>query len=297
MCIRSGVAVLSAVAVAAACSADSPPGDPAEECTAEDAASNVAGQPLKATAADAILPGELYAVYSAIGNPLDGAVDNNSVIYVLSGTGSDVLIFGMGYGNPGGDATYYRGAEVDALADAAADVAVVDRVVTSCMGRTRDASVTLVVPHMHLDHVNQEFVSALEALGYGVERTLVHTLDENGATCGTGTSAVPCCGAPTCNPSAPAWGTPYDPPWTSETLASFETIGTSGDACADELEVFQSTSGEAWSLHSARANHTPGSLNLVGPTAGLFVMGAADTACQPPPGASVLRIHGNVVLP
>lgn len=244
---------------------------------------------------DEILPGEIYVVYS--GKERNGALENVSNIYLFRGQDEGATVplwvFGAGYGDPGGDWAYLNDGSTSSRS-AMADVADVDHVVRACMGLDPSlVEVRFLAPHFHLDHLNQEFFTALEAFGYDVATIFVHVLDTHGATCGT--TSVPCCGEPC---SKETFGAPYDPPWNPETLARFTFVGAEDGMCLDPVMDFETPlAGTVRVLHD-RGSHTPGSLILESDVLGVRIWGAAvDQSCSPQTPLHGWKIHGIVDPP
>lgn len=222
-----------------------------------------------------IVAGDLDVVYSELVHTSNGSFSQTSNIYVLrgasSGSGTLVWIFGSGYGDPLGDVYEYRQHKVDASHFASFDVDHVDEAITGDFGLARgEVKIRFITPHGHLDHVNQEFFTALHDLGYTIDRIFVHAADLELATCNLG----PCCNSPTaCDPDNELFGSPYDPPWTNATLALVRTIGAAGDGCSTLVKSF-ATAGLGQAQVICDPMHTPGTVDLLLPDVDIFIRGA-----------------------
>lgn len=245
---------------------------------------------------DEIVAGHLYVVYSGLERVSSrGAAANTANIFVIkgvaAGTSHEIWIFGAGYGDAGGDVRAYRG-DSDAMRSAAADARDVDAVVRNCMALDSErVALRFVAPHFHLDHANQEFFSALEALGYDLARleAYVHFDDAARLACNQ-----QCCGEQPCTSRSASFGAPYSPPWRSELIARFRTVGRPADRCGTEALSFLT---EALGRVAATSDHghTEGSLNLDIEARRLRLNGA-EGVCDLPAGWTELRPHGNVVV-
>lgn len=239
-------------------------GAPAEPCSAV--------LPRRASEArhveiDEVVRDQLYLVYST--NRSRTADPSGVVnIWVARLAGRAILVFGSGFGDPMGDHEGYNAASPgEAPARSAAyDAERVRHVAASCLDldpALAPVDVTFVVPHAHLDHVNQEFLHELDLRGLGPREILVHSRDREQATCG-----LPCCGraplgSPRCDrPDDPDFGAPYDPPWEPDWLARFRTIGSSADVrCTTVVQTF-ATEGLGTLEVLYNGLHTPGTVDL-----------------------------------
>jgi len=150
-----------------------------------------------------------------------------------------------------------------------------------------DAKLQFIVPHFHLDHVNQEFISALTSLNFELDnsRIFVHANDYKGSTCGQ-----PCCGEP-CNEAWEYNWAPYHPAWTKETLQKFEIIGNANDQCNDSLMSFTTSYGK-WKILKASNGHTSGAVNLSNEALKLKILGGF--ACAAPVDWQRINPHGDI---
>lgn len=240
-----------------------------------------------------VIEGDAYVVHSQMeGVSQPGREINTTNIYVIQGNLrqglTDVIVFGAGYGDPGGDVLAYRNT-ADALRSAQADAEDVDEIIQEAFGLTpADVRIQFVTPHFHLDHLNQEFFTALfGALGYSQSAAdlYLHVNDEmNFAGC-----TSPCCGGGggACTQRNVLFGAPYTPQWQAATLARLQPLGSASDACNTDLRSFSTPTG-TWTIRKdanvANGGHTDGSVNLDNPSRGIRLYGSASTACSLPQG-------------
>jgi len=207
-----------------------------------------------------------------------------------------VWIFGTGYGDPSNlptdtsDIKFYRGDDFEPSQNAIFDANQVDSLITNIFGLTKNnVKLVFIVPHFHLDHINQEFVSALvDSLNYPINSTqiFVHINDFIGATCNT-----PFCGMPP--PNTPYKGAPYQPAWTLNILNLFQAIGDSNDLCNQPLISFNSASGN-WIIRKGDTSHVSGSVNFDNSTLKYRILGAQPDGCFVSNNVTIFRIHGNI---
>lgn len=247
-----------------------------------------------------ILANQLYIVYSGVDrNPNTFAFTTN--IYLIKGYSDTVWVFGAGCGDKSssGDSSdikiyqkIHTGSELwDCTQNAIDDARVVDTVLTSHFGVTDKADVILqyVVPHGHVDHHNQEFLSAfVDSLGYTNLTAMdlfVHENDSMMAAC----SGL-CCDTGDCDSKEdPYFGAPYLPPWESDYLSKFTALGDSSDVCNNIGLTFTSPSGD-WAIKKAvdyaNSGHTDGALNIDNMTNKIRLRGDNDADCDLPQGGS-----------
>lgn len=244
-----------------------------------DARDNSPEDPRKPGTYDAIeLPGDagaLFVVYS--GREADdgrapcpvpeGSPANTAGIFVLpladEGARHQALVFGAGYGD-------WCLASDGATCDARRTAHVLREELGMRAGST---DVRFVAPHGHMDHVNPEFLAALEAQGYRVRDIVYHAADEG--------LAVPA-GVPV---EAMAWSAAQ-----RARLRAVESV----DEIHDGPGGFASPLGAVRFLH--RPEHTPGSLDLVleGAWGALVVRGSLHAGHEP--GYLLdLKAHGNAL--
>lgn len=238
---------------------------------------------------EAILDGELYAVHSYFRQ--DGVVANTVAIFVIRGPDNQIYIAGTGYGTLD-DAAYYRNQPAIETENAAArDAQDVDTIITQWFGLSRNqAQVDFIVTNWHLDHINQEFLTALFALGYNLRAAdiIVHATAVEPATCN-----APCCGNTPCDNSSPFFGAPYADPWTPATLRLFRTIGAVSDTCNQPIESFAGAA-RTWTIIKAEDRPGTNALSLIDNSARILLQGSAHSDnCPPPEGYTIYRVHGD----
>jgi Secretion system C-terminal sorting domain len=246
------------------------------------------------TGIDTVISKHLYVVHSErrnINNP--AMIQNTSNIYVLRGINDSVWVFGTGYG----DTLDYRAYGQPTITTGPAyDAALTDSIIRYHFSLNRAAAkVQFIVPHEHLDHINQEFISALFALtGYDFSKTniYVHQNDLAGSTCN-----AKCCGTSGCNQNNQYWAVPYLSPWNSATLAKFQALGIATNPCNKILKVINAWCNEKWQIRKADIAHTTGAVNLVNTVRKVVIYGTAyNTNCKVVTDNSwkTLQVHGNI---
>ncbi len=207
-----------------------------------------------------------YCVYSGKrSGMLSDMPVNNVGIFLFDLGGSDVLVFGSGYGDvPGPEGALYN-AEHDARQ--------MDEVLQWCMGKKPSTTkLRFVAPHGHPDHLNPPIVREIERLGYGVTDIYFHEADSHLVDLLN---------------------------WSQSDRKRFRLL--SGNICGEELLSFDSPLGRIWFY--LRPGHTPGSIDLVLDALGdtenrVVVLGSlSNQACMPPEGVrETIAAHGNVML-
>ena len=240
--------------------------------------------------------GQMYVVHTSMGNRL--MVANTSNIFVIHGVGDEVVLFGTGYGDPNGDLSDYIGS-ADAMRSAQEDAADVAHAIERCIGIPASRSrITLIAPHGHLDHINQELPLELDALGHGPETIYVHANAMHQATCNAA-----CCGGVSCSDRRrdEDFGAPYDPPWQGSWLAKFAPLsdGRSG-TCAPLLSIPTEALGTLEVLHSDAAHGTvDGTVGgVLDVRLGDFYFSGSSSGCASarPASSTWAYVHENVTL-
>ncbi len=232
-----------------------------------------------------IVKDQVYAVHSLRYD--DYTLDWTVSIFLFKGTNDTVWVFGMGFGGTADINFYYNNGKTYTSSGANNDAHQVGNIVENNFGISKtDAKLQFVVPHFHLDHVNQEFITALSAQNFDLDnsRIFVHTNDYTGSTCGK-----PCCGQP-CNETSEYLWAPYNQAWTAETLQKFEVIGKPDDQCDDYLMSFDTSYG-MWKILKARG-HTSGAVNLSNEALKLTILGGER--CPTPGDWQVVGPHGDI---
>ena len=262
------------------------------------------------TGSDPILQGKLHVVYS--GMNLVSNLSMISNIFVLKGVQDTVWIFGSGLGDaevigfPADtcDIRFYQSKRTGSFTNfptnsALYDAQIVDTVIVQEMGINRtDAVIQFLVPHLHADHVNQEFFTALDSIGYQMStlKIYVDIEDSMGTVCNE-----PCCGVGTCDESNPYFAAPYDIPWSPFCLNRIKAIGSIGDTCNIPFWSFNSDMGE-WKVtgcvDTSMGGHTQGTINLDNHSHKLRLLGSnLNKYAQCDPLGSdwtQLNIHSNI---
>lgn len=204
-----------------------------------------------------------YVVYSAR-TGTGGGIVNNVGIFLFPIDNGEILIYGCGYGMD------YRAAY-----DAVHDAVNTDTVLRSCLGRTPASTpLRFVSPHWHGDHINVEFIHAMENLGYPVVEIAYHWSDDYYIN------------------------SYYN--WRPQDEAKF-LVYPDGE-CAEEIHGYVSPLGKIW--FTSRSGHAPGGIDAVidvrdNPLDRVLILGSvAGGQCpQPPPGTrQTITAHGNVLL-
>jgi PKD repeat protein len=243
------------------------------DCQAEDATQN-SPFPLKSETYDFIpvVPDGsqgFWEVYS-VRDREDGSpgVGNNVGMFVFDLGGSQVLLFGAGYG----DVQFPNGGP---LFDAAHDAALFDEVVQGCIGYVPAlTTVRFVAPHGHPDHVNGSLLRELRALQYAVADIVFHE-DDFGAINGLSD-------------------------WSAADRAIFDPVPGAG--CNVAMRTWASPLGMLWMTE--RPGHTPGSVDIVldvndDVNDRVVVLGSeGSSTCGGSPLGTVLTItaHGNAIV-
>ncbi len=244
------------------------------------------------TGIEPVIVNEVYVVHSELHS--NSNIFNTSNILLLKGINDTVWIFGTGYGEET-DIQFYRNNTNLTTPGAAVDANLVDSVIQNNFNISNvNAKLQFIVPHFHLDHINQEFISALENFeNYNLTNSniYVHTNDSFGSTCNS-----PCCGNTTCNSTSNYFGAPYVSSWNSTTLSKFVAIGQQIDSC-NQLIMSLQTSYGSWDLLKAGNQHTPGGINVANTNLKLKFLGAAlGTECTTPNDWQIIQAHGNINL-
>jgi len=202
-----------------------------------------------------------YVAYSV--RTLNGLAPNNNVgQFLFELDGGEVLLYGSGYGN-------YS----VALYNAARDAANVDSVLRGCMGKTPGSTpIRFVSPHWHGDHINPEFIHALENLGWSFVEILYHEDDDYFIR------------------------SYYN--WQPKDRAKFTLIPHG--LCNEEILSYPSPIGKIWFV--ARKGHAPGAIDVVidvldNPSDRVVVLGSTPGGeCPDPPEGTrrVMKAHGNI---
>lgn len=243
------------------------------------------------TGVDTVVMNNLYVVYSGLNE--NGKIRSTSNIYVLKGRNDSVWIFGSGYGDDGDLQSYFNNT-IATTRNSLADAADVDSIITHLFNLNRqDVKLQFIVPHFHLDHVNQEFIATFFGnFNYNLapSNIYVHINDSIPATCN-----APCCGNVACSDTSDLhFGSPHHTSWTPNFLQKFKAIGSASDNCNDPIMRISSPSGP-WVLRKASNSHTPGTVNLTSSLYRVKIMGSMPaTPCPTPPGFTKLRIHGTI---
>jgi hypothetical protein len=207
----------------------------------------------------AIVPGELYVLYSVL---LDGGrrfeTSNTFVLRGVDEGGAPVAwIHGTGYGDGLYLAQYSNRATQASERSGAQDAADVHRIL-ACWGDPSVLQLRVLAPHGHADHLNEEFISALMGHGYAWSNltVLIHTRDLQAATC----TQCP---------------HPAEPPFSSAVLARIQPMGTETSACDDPLLELASPTLGRWIVTSDDPDgHTAGVINLDNALLGIRIAGA-----------------------
>jgi hypothetical protein len=207
---------------------------------------------------------------------------NNALISVFElspadPSGSDVLIYGTGYGCRFLSGGTCDGAQYQKFG-AATDAANVDSIVRRCMQRAGTIKIDVVVPHSHADHINPEFLHALEALDYKVQAIMTHADDYN-ATMRVDTSTRTACGSISRWDSLSSLIQPYG---TQSSTPCLQTV------CITRREdsplTYKALTGDIWMRE--RGGHTPGASDLVldvggDPSRRILIYGSAPPGTGP----------------
>ncbi len=238
------------------------------------------------TGVEEVVQGQAFCVHSKL--YIDSTLFNTSNIYVIKGTADTVWIFGTGYGDPT-DIRVYR--DCTAInASLQNDIRQTDSIIQT-FGIAQPI-INFIVPHFHLDHINQEFLYGIDSI-YNTLRTkiFVHIRDFTQCTCN-----AYCGGFGACTVGSVFFGAPYDVPWSPPVLAQFVKLGFKTDPCDKVLKSFTSSYG-IWRMRKAGTSHTPGGINLTCDSLNLKILGSeSGSACTIPTGWYILPIHGDTGL-
>ena len=200
-----------------------------------------------------------YSAKTGAGSPPCTNRVNNSLISVFQLTpfdrsGSDILIYGTGYGtrflngSPCDGAEYRaRGARIDA--ENVADI------VRRCLELRGTVKVDVVVPHSHADHINPEFLHELESMNFKVQAIMTHA-DDLGATRNVDVAIT------AADPNTSRWGSLRDliqPYGTKASVPCLQTVCT--ERIEDSPLYYLTRQGPVWMRE--RGGHTPGASDLV----------------------------------
>lgn len=195
---------------------------------------------------------------------------NNVLITVFElacNESADILIFDTGYG--------CRSGETESEFGPLHDATLVDDIVRGCMELLGDLSVAIVVPHGHPDHINPEFIQALESLdGYTIDRIYVH-VDDLEFLGQPGFHVPGSCEFPGCGPEGHPFSCWEDKIWPfgesdccnlkplpPEINCTPPSEETDCEISAEESGLsFRTKMGKVWLR--GRDGHTPGSVDLV----------------------------------
>jgi hypothetical protein len=241
-----------------------------------------------------IIPNQFYVVHSGLDSNL--VLKNTSNIYVIKGLLDTVLIFGTGYGDPSNfptdtsDIKFYKGAAFDPTQNAMFDANQVDSIITNQFGLvSSNVKLMFIVPHNHLDHINQEFISAfVDSMNYSYANTqiLIHTEGVFGATCNSY-----CCGGSCGN----FFGVPFHPSWSPPILSLFQSIGNISDVCNQLLISFNSAVGQWQVLKGDNIHGTQsGNINIDNSNLKYRLQGSGPDNCSIPNDWDIFLIHGNI---
>jgi hypothetical protein len=204
-----------------------------------------------------------HVVYSSrVGT--GSTIVNNVGIFLFPLVGDEVLVFGCGYGID------YR-----AAFDAVHDASMTDAVLRGCMGRDpATTKLRFISPHWHGDHINVEFIHAMENFGYSVVEIAYHAHDEYYIH------------------------NYYN--WRPVDEAKFLVLPDGG--CAEEIHSYASPLGKIW--FTARSGHAPGCIDAVidvrgNPRDRVVILGSvAGGVCPDPPAGTrqTIHAHGNTLL-
>jgi len=242
------------------------------------------------TGIETIIENEVYVLHSEL--HLNSNIFNTSNIFLFKGINDTIWIFGTGYGEAT-DIQFYRNNPSLTTSGVANDASAIESVIQNNFGISNvNAKLQFIVPHFHLDHINQELITELEiAKNYNLTNSsiYVHLNDSSGSTCNS-----PCCGNIICNPGSPNFAAPYNFPWNTSTLSKFVSIGQITDNCNQILMSF-STSYGFWEITKADNQHTNGSLNIINTDHKLKILGAhLGTECTTPNDWQLIEPHGNL---
>lgn len=235
------------------------------------------------TGIEPIIYNQAYCVHSEmkIGNTLQ----NTSNIFVIKGTNDTVWIWSMGYGDPL-DLRVYRDCTI-INTSLIQDIHYVD----SCIKLMNVLNPVLmfIAPHFHLDHINQEFITAIDSI-YEIKNSYIyiHVADYSKGTCG-----CLCCNMP-CTQGSNYFGAPYSMTWTDKTISKFRAIGNKNLICGTVIKYITTSYG-GWKITKASNIHTSGCINLDCDSLNIRISGSdVNGTCLPGNGWDLLPAHGNI---
>ncbi len=239
---------------------------------------------------ETIIENEAYVVHSE--QYFNSKIFNTSNIYLFKGLDQTVWIFGTGYGEVT-DIQFYRNNPDLTTSGATSDASLINSVIQNNFGISNTTAILqFIVPHFHLDHINQELITELEVVqNYNLTNSniYVHANDYYKATCN-----LPCCGETPCDGNSPNFGSPYTTPWEAPTLSKFVSIGQPTDSCNQFLMTIPTSYG-FWEVLKGDVLHTSGTLNIVNSNYKLKILGAhLGTECETPDDWQLLEIHGDL---
>lgn len=242
------------------------------------------------TGIETIIENEVYVVHSEL--HLNSNIFNTSNIFLFKGINNTIWIFGTGYGEAT-DIQFYRNNPNLTTVGVANDALAIESVIQNNFGISNiDSKLQFIVPHSHLDHINQELITELKVVkNYNLTNSsiYVHVNDLSRAICNS-----PCCGDLPCNNSSSNFAAPYDFSWNTSTLSKFISIGQATDSCNQILMSFNTSYG-FWEVLKGDNQHTNGTLNIINTNHKLKILGAhIGTECVTPNDWQLIEPHGNI---
>lgn len=242
------------------------------------------------TGIETIIENEVYVVHSEL--HLNSNIFNTSNIFLFKGINDTIWIFGTGYGEAT-DIQFYRNNPNLTTIGVANDASAIESVIQNNFGIPNiDSKLQFIVPHFHLDHINQELITELKVIkNYDLTNSsiYVHINDLSRSTCN-----LPCCGDIPCDISSSNFGSPYNFPWDTTTLSKFISIGQPTDSCNQVLMSFNTSYG-FWEVLKGDNQHTNGTLNIINTDYKLKILGAhIGTECTTPTDWQLIEPHGNL---
>ncbi len=214
-------------------------------CLGEDARLNtIPGPPFEEQHSEYVTLGmgndHFHIAYSARNGPNcePDITGNNVLIAVFELMDGRALIFGSGYGDRTHETLCFGaryGSDVDAD--------LVDEILRGCL-RLGDAKLVFAVPHGHVDHVNPEFVHALETRGHTFDELWVHVGDESEVR------------------DMPAEPEAWDADEQNR-ICAFGSLASSCETQASDPDTISFATTVGTAFFSRREGHTPGAVDLV----------------------------------
>lgn len=241
---------------------------------------------------DSIIHQQAYVVYSGL-TKYDSVVATSN-IYVIRGRADTVWIYGCGYGE-GTDVMYYRGPQWGVERGPEADALDVDSIITQLFQMPRDEAILqFIVPHYHLDHINQEFVDEFYSqLNYDISplNIYVHHNDSLPSVCNDA-----CCGNNPCSsPTDLHYGAAFYKQWKQDYIHRFTAIGSPFDTTGQVLKTLTAPHGN-WNIRKGTNFHTSGTVNLTNELLRLKIEGSIQDTLNLYLPYNRLRIHRNMKL-